>query len=101
MQPRRDIRSLEQLALLAVTEVRRVPGKVGQGRRIRDLVDSIDDLPGVPALQCGDDERLVIRSKLADFVSVLTRAADSSASTQSAVPGPETPEPIRTRRSAR
>src|SRR5829696_1795553 len=72
----RDIRSLEELALLAVSEVRGVPGKVGQGRWIRDLVDCVDDLPGVAALECGDDQRLVIRREFANLVCVPSRAAD-------------------------
>ena len=101
-QPLGDVGGLQQLPLLLVGQVGRVAGQVGQGGRVGDPVDGVDDLPGVTPLQGGDDQRLVLGGQLADRRrSRWPVSSSSSASTHRAVPGPETPEPILTRRSAR
>ena len=55
---------LEHLALLLVGQVRRPAGRVGQHRRVGHLLDGVDHLPGVPLLQVGDDQRLVLGGEL-------------------------------------
>ena len=93
---------LQQLPLLLVAQIRGVTGQVGQRRGIGDPVDGVDDLPGVAALQGGDDQRLVLGGQLLDRLGVgrRSRAAPRPRPTGPR-PGPETPEPILTRRSAR
>ena len=66
-QPRDELREplagvggLEQVALLGGAQVARVAGEVGQGRRLVDTVDALDDLPGVATLQVGDEQRAVL-----------------------------------------
>ena len=79
-----------------------VAGQVGQRRRVGDPVDGVDDLPGVAALQGRDDQRSCTRRRArGPRRSRRRRARASSASTHRAAPGPVTPEPIWTRRSAR
>ena len=65
-QPLGDVRGLEQPTLLLVAQPRGVAGQVGQRAGVADLVDGVDDLPGVAALQGGDDQRLVFGGQLGD-----------------------------------
>ena len=63
-----DVGGLEQLALLLVGQVRRVAGQVGELGRVADLLDGVDDLPGVAPLQDRDDDLLVVVGQVADGV---------------------------------
>ncbi len=67
-QPLGDVDGLQQLALLHVTEIGRVARGVGQCRRIGDAVDVVDDLPGLAALQHGQQQLLVLGGQGLDRV---------------------------------
>jgi hypothetical protein len=60
-----DVGRLEELALAVVGEVRRVAGRVRDGAGVVHLVHGVDDLPGLAALEDGDDEPLVLLGELA------------------------------------
>ena len=62
-QPTVHVFGLQELTLLHVGQVRRVAGRIGQRRRIGDLVDDVDDLPGLPALQHRQQQLLVLRGQ--------------------------------------
>ena len=68
-QPFGDIFGLQQLALLHVGQIRRVTGHVGQGRGVDQLVDHVDELPGLAALQHCQQQLLVFACELADVVT--------------------------------
>ena len=100
LEPLLDVRGLEQLALLLVGEVRRVAGRVGDRARVGHPLDGVDDLPGLAALQHGDDQPLVLLGELAGVVG--------RRSPRPARPRPTarrrgrcTPLPMRARRPAR
>ena len=75
-QPRDDIRSFQQLALPLVTQPWRVPSEVSQRGRIGDPVDCVNNLPGVAALQRGNDESLVFGGELADLLGIVRRLGE-------------------------
>ncbi len=70
-QPAGDVGGLEQLALLLVTEVRRVAGQVGQLGGVGDPLHGVDHLPGVAALQDRDDDLAVVLGQRAHLVGDL------------------------------
>ena len=63
-----DVGGLQQLALAVVGEVRRVAGRVGDRAGVGHPVHGVDDLPGLAALEHGDDEPLVLLGQLAGAV---------------------------------
>ena len=65
LEPLLDVRGLEELPLALQGEVRRVAGGVRDRARVGHLVDLVDDLPGLAALEHGDDEPLVLLGQLA------------------------------------
>ena len=101
LEPLVDVGGLEELALLLVGQVRRPAGGVGQRGRVGHLLHGVDHLPGVPLLQDGDHQRLVLGGQLAGLPIGHRLVVDEFGLTQSAAPGPETPVPIRARWTAR
>jgi hypothetical protein len=69
LEPTLDVGLLEELALLLVGEVWRPAGRVCDQARVGHLVDLVDDLPGLTALEHGDDEPLVLLGELAGVVA--------------------------------
>lgn len=67
-QPLGHIDRFQQLALLRAGQVGRVAGGVGQRRRVGQPVDVVDDLPGLAALQHGQQQLLVLRGQRLDLV---------------------------------
>ena len=68
LETRLDVGVLEELALAVRGEVRRVAGRVRDRAGVGHLVDLVDDLPGLAALEHGDDEPLVLLRELAGVV---------------------------------
>jgi hypothetical protein len=59
-EPFDDVGRLEHLDLLLGGEIGGVARVVGQSRRVVDLLDDVDDLPGSALLQDGTDQALVL-----------------------------------------
>jgi hypothetical protein len=70
-KPLTHVRGLQQLTLLHLGQVRRVARRVRQRRRVGQLVDEVDDLPGLAALQHREQQLLVFGGQRADLVGRL------------------------------
>ncbi len=71
LQPRLDIRGLQQLTLAVTGQVRRPARGVGQVTGVVDGADRVDDLPRLAALQNRDDQLLVLGGQLTGRVTRL------------------------------
>ncbi len=91
LEPALDVGRLEQLALALVVQVRRPAGRVGDRLGVGERAEGVDDLPGLAALQLGDDQLLVLGGQLAHALGDL-------AATRRGSPRPTGPRRGRSRR---
>ena len=92
-QPCGGVRRLEEFALLLVGEPGRVARRVGEARRIGHLVDGVDQLPRLAALQHRQNELLVLAGQGPHLVGDLgvgdLGGLDPQRSAVAGCPGPD------------